>query len=306
MLTKWNHKIGCELTFMPQMKHLTSERDVDDLACLMADHVEKSIKANKIKVFRVQHDPQCVEIPTVVHTKWSTFKRDYFKISNLLKTEFNFGPSLEGFTGGGGHIHIEVPFNVQVAIQRDFAMRPYIAWAFNHYSDNLNAKNFYRDVNKVSVANKGKMSKFKNFPTHNNVYVYTKAPILFFLNYEVISDSKRFNHNSYYRHSDYLYSGNYAVSYNSSYKTMEFRFFNSAENWEMQEEHLAFVLSYVNWIKKRIANKDEFLVDYLKDIKLPWCKTEFKKLITTLELPWDRYKKYTEVIEERFLQQNLD
>lgn len=83
------------------------------------------------------------------------------------------------------------------------------------------------------------------------------------------------------------------------YKTVEWRAFDSAADWEIQASHIAFIQRYVALIKKlkyKIHPINEHDEDFLNQYKnVNRCVKEFKSFITeTLELPWKEYSWYVD------------
>jgi hypothetical protein len=90
------------------------------------------------------------------------------------------------------------------------------------------------------------------------------------------------------------------IAYRSYYSTVEFRMFDIAQTWEMQEEHVAFAQRFVDHAlnhpadKKTLLSKNEVEARDVQD-----HSENFEKLIRMLKLPWRRYRDYVEFIELR-------
>lgn len=90
------------------------------------------------------------------------------------------------------------------------------------------------------------------------------------------------------------------IAYRRCYETVEFRMFDIAQTWEMQEEHMAFAQSFVEHaIKNPVARRDLISSNEVNSRKVKDHNRNFENLIRMLKLPWRRYSRYVEIIELR-------
>lgn len=103
----------------------------------------------------------------------------------------------------------------------------------------------------------------------------------------------------------YLYTAEVAedgrrcpIAYRQFHTTVEFRMFDVAQTWEMQEEHMAFAQAFVEYA---MTHPQKTLL-YRDDINRRTFKehaANFEKLIRMLKLPWNRYEGYLDPMEYR-------
>ena len=102
-----------------------------------------------------------------------------------------------------------------------------------------------------------------------------------------------------YRHEYAEDSKSGPIAYRGCYGTVEFRLFDVAQTWEMQEEHMAFAQAFV---RHALKTPQKTLL-FKEDVQARTVKehvNNFRQLVKTLELPWERYKEYTDSIKYRF------
>lgn len=87
------------------------------------------------------------------------------------------------------------------------------------------------------------------------------------------------------------------ASMHQNYKTIEFRFFESAKSWREQWDHVVFVNKYIDLVERsedpgRKFNRYPYSREQLNKISQKQAIKSFKALLTKLELPYSRYEKY--------------
>lgn len=311
MLTEWNEgqTIGVELTWLhpdqermyarsPNGAESACEYDlISGIACLFRYRAHKK----KIPFYKIGTDDHCIEAPTPIAKNWRELEAFYIRANELAK-EFDLVPLLNNVSSGGGHVHVGVEDNLwQLAIARDMCNRPYISWAFLDPVDNITARwqgTFLLECGvsltsrTIKAAKEGKLIRKKD--RYYGYYVY-ENPALWLAPIDKIPVNNL---------KDLRLGTEVAVRKNCGH--LEFRCFAAANNWQEQEEHVAFVLAYVNWIKKELDAKRIAEVQVLKkrDLKAftyKRCVQEFKELIEKIGLPWERYEHYTtEYLAARF------
>lgn len=292
---KWNSKAGVEFTRVhatdgdhePYLcdkdgKHVwkddrrysyydyRTERDLLPTRVIPTSTVMESLNTQitntpelKNLIWNIGTDPHCVEIPSAPLKSWKLLKRFYDQVNALCAAE-NY-TSNGNAIGTGSHIHVEHKSNrrLQLKVIRDQYYRPYIAWAFSHPDDTMNAEPL----------------AYEDYP-----HFYNEEPSWFC--------------SSTMRLSDIPYG-----QVNIKDETLEFRVFDMTDNWEEQEEHMAYVQAYMNWIKSKEYHEPKPFKD--TSISLEDAIEGFKKHIKELGLPWSRYFKYTGYIEARFALNNV-
>ena len=93
-----------------------------------------------------------------------------------------------------------------------------------------------------------------------------------------------------------------ALEFRIGYSTVEFRAFDLAQTWGMQEEHMAFAQAFTRYALSEKSQGENPLImtrEQVGKLTLSQCLTGFEKLIHKLELPWSRYKWYQGNIRTR-------
>jgi len=269
-LTPWRYKAGVELTFQ---RKVNSVDQLDNWRedCKKLREIEKIIP--KRYTYRIGTDPDCIEIPTKILTSWPDAKESIQVILyGAKKTELiakNHGIS----TGGGGHVHLSgMDMLTKYAIVRDMQNRPYIPWFFADPDTTTQCHSIecrYCAVTRISWKN-------------------------------LVKDQDNIG-------LRFAYMKHYHTNIHHALGTIEFRFFDCFANYEQYEESLAFAQAYASWVAERVSKGEEFKVKIRNRTSLleqyndfDKCLKEFRKLIDTLGLPWERYQKYTANLEERF------
>jgi len=226
-------------------------------------------------MYRVGVDPDCIEIPTKILTSWSDAKRSIQAILDGAKKTKLIAKNQGLSTGGGGHVHLSgMNLLTKYAIVRDMQNRPYVPW-------------FFADPDTTQQCN-----------SINVNYCYS----LVGCRWEKIVKYVREGNAPFH-----LWMKNYHTNIHIALNTIEFRFFDCFMDYEQYEESLAFAQAYASWIAGRVNKGKKFEVKIKNRTSLlkqyndfDKCLKEFRKLITDIGLPWERYQKYTANLEERF------
>jgi hypothetical protein len=285
LIAPWKWNMGIELTFVP--KKFNARMEKDNLhkgwevaagkmrsAMVVAGFYsgrfsEESPSTTKDLVMEVARDPGCVETPTRVLTSWKDAKDVWQKIMKVADS-VDLAPRDTGGDAetGMGHIHASMNVRQAKAVMMETLHRPYLSWIFatpngSEYCGNLSL---------------GHIRLQKNDPN---------GPFL--------NDSK----------SCIMTWRSECGSWDSNHGNphLEWRAFDAAETWRMQEEHIAFLQAYYSWINKNPrawptgldCMDDDYAAAvrhiYAHDMEL--CIREFKDLIINkLKLPWNRYSWY--------------
>lgn len=270
MLAPWKTQIGIELTFLPKVVTKEMEEDLwhDNWDALTTQYRDLAKAADLPNSEQIYTDPGCVEYPSPIIKDWKTAKQ-WYQCATKIGQALDLAPFRENQASGMGHIHIggRTPTE-RGKLAEEIIRRPYLGWAFAG--------------------------------PYNQKYCYSVTHTLY-------SD----------RHSCYMqkclrairYGDNGATQFYSTIKgmpgfklralgTLEWRMFDAAADWEMQEEHIAFIQALVSWVDRTPTEK--MTLSEIKDIvnktkKLDFCIKEFKNFIVNeLKLPWHRYEWYVE------------
>jgi len=280
MLTPWKYKSGVELTFQRSFEEVSSFQRWSERQyfgrrnCLHADCLRMSRAVPKELVWSVTTDPDCVEVPTRILVSWSDAEQVINTILEHAKKKKLIAKNKGLSTGGGGHVHVSGMNDLtKCAVVRDMQNRPYVPW-------------FFADPDTTSQCNS----------------VHSEGFGLLSAGWKTIRNDPR----------DYIWNGKFTHVHIHTQGTLEFRFFDCFMEYERYEESLAFAQAYVKWIadslirNKRfnvlIKNRSGLLAHYNDYVR---CLEEFQKLIETIGLPWARYKRYIDNLDQRFEDINL-
>jgi len=316
---KFARKIGIELTFVTDTVFNELDRDPHHLGWKALTSAYKRIaelegmpNANSIYC-----DPGCVEYPSPIIKSWrqaaSWFEQatDIGKMLELTTTH----PDQES---GMGHIHVDCNIREAAIITADMIGRPYLTWIFatpmgSEYCKSMLSA-IISDRKQFGARSWQEFSDF-NYPLKDDTVIIINSKNKF-NHFNKKSVLKTIDHNGeiiykpldWYGNIDYnlLQTKFAATPWRSELGTIEMRFFDSAQDWKQQSEHIAFAQRYVYkllenskrytpapcvWEKTTNKHLKSQLNQYRNNIDL--CISDFKDLITkTLELPWDRYSKY--------------
>lgn len=92
------------------------------------------------------------------------------------------------------------------------------------------------------------------------------------------------------------------LAYRPEYGSVEFRLFDVAQTWEMQEEHMAFAQSFIRYAQKTVLPEKLPTRENIENTTVEKHTKNFEKLIKKLGLPWKRYDFYVHNIVTRFEQ----
>lgn len=239
--TPWKFQTGVELTWQPPnydqlSKIIISSNNLWDEDCTALDNhwytAVKDFKAiarqSKLPNYNETHSDcgHCIEYATPILRSWKDLDVIWHKATAVAK-KVGLRPSAEGATTGMGHIHVGgLSTAEKVRALRDISGRPYVSWALVHPSDDVNAvpmmlgvptKNDrpYLYVDGGGVRPWYKKSIGKN-PSESTFLPWRKC---------------------------------FIFRCDADYNTLEWRAFDSAENWGEQVAHMALVQRYFSMIR---------------------------------------------------------
>jgi len=226
-------------------------------------------------------DPCCMEFSSAPTQRWDQLKRFFTLSDTFLEREGCLRHS-DYICGPGGHIHVQLTPKQIFKVRRQLLNQPWVMMAFADPSD---------DQHPLENASHASF--------HRKAH---RAPF-----YPLYRPWRQ-------RHTERGWSNDKAgvpIAYRDfgEHSTAEFRLFDSAQTWTMQEEHMAFAQAFCEWAIYR--RKPDVLMS-AEDVSM-LTESEaiggFKDLIRTLGLPWSRYRDYAYInIRTRFAfkTRNLD
>jgi hypothetical protein len=295
--TPYGYSVGIELTMMPQILSGKGSSTDSRIAQNYANIMEKFLDAQSANSVYKMHsrdphqDQYCVECPSKPLKKWGEIKKFYDNYAKLM-LDIGLLPHSPKLSSGGGHIHIGgLKTSHIVNIMRDVQNKPWLMWTFNEPDDSTSANSFTEDLAEVGDKLKNAAKTLNADPTlfASEITTVGSVALLFYGNPEFAS-------------TDWLPDDKgKALRYVSTYRTLEFRFFEAPANWEEQEAQLRFVHAYVGYIDKQYKGKQVELVittnGELTALKRQECEIAFRALLDTLDLPHAPY--------ERMIKENL-
>lgn len=297
LLKNWIRQAGVELTRITPWAHLDEESAPDDikeaaqrqsrwswdrdeyirdewLKPLQRRHIDeietKGIpfyQAFRDVVLRVGFDPCCVEIPSTKLDNWSKLDRFFHAVDNF-GDDNNLLRFSELICGTGGHIHVSVRDIAEAChIKRIALNHPELLWAFAHPDDTQH----YTDHQTADNAKKQPYENDWGDMVNESLY-----------NGDTIEDDKSF-----------------AISWREDYKTVEFRMFDVAQTWEMQEEHMAFAQAFMKYALSMPRPKKLMTIEDVQALTVEQHMKAFERTIRRVGLPWKRYMDYVDNIKLR-------
>lgn len=296
------YKVGIEFTMMPPVCSGAkgNDRFDVDIAGNYASILELVLNRRRFKVHECGRDGRAVECPTIVLTTWSEVKKAYDVIMGTM-TDIGLVPSVEGSIGGGNHMHIgPMPTRTMVNLFRDVQNRPWLAWVFNEPDDNVTSKSFTESLEEIPA----KLRDQAILLAKNGI-----DPALFMESENISTEGK--NALTFYADVDKFNpkwlpdDKGHALRYDSSQKTLEFRFFETPINWAECEAQLMFVEAYIRWIEKTYASSSpQVVVENAEDMVSfteEKARAEFTAFIAEIGLPIERYQSWlTDNLPVRF------
>jgi hypothetical protein len=240
----------------------------------VASAEEFFLSAYPTLINHVGTDPCCHEISSKPLKSWTKL-RAFFDITDQFLDSMGDLRSSDVIAGTAGHIHVEVKHLGEAMIVRQhFLNNPWVMMAFTDPRDD-----------QPFLENESR----KHFKSRTNIPVLQLPQWFYEENIE------------YFKTPEYLNYRWGPAPFRQKYSTVEFRCFDIAQTWEMQEEHMAFAQAFTEYAIKQgrptsFLSREDVLTLSVND-----CKKGFEKLIVTLGLPWHRYAAYArENIETRF------
>lgn len=225
-------------------------------------------------IHEVGYDPCCIEISSEPLMTWKelnsffTLVDDYFCEPLFLKQN-------DYVCGTGGHIHVSINDKFEAyKVIRAVMQHPEVMFAFTNPSDDQHPLcNLYENVAK-----------------QDQHYIQTAI------------DEDRWYRINYYNKNRANDEKCGPVAFRGNYGTVEFRLLDVAQNWEMQEEHMAFVQQFMRYaLSDPFENKSIPYREEIESRSVDDHVNNFLKLIKKIGLPLSRYREYyPDMIELRF------
>lgn len=286
---RWISPVGIELTWIPKVA--ATKR-----AFNRAGEANLAVKNKYYQRFlgflrgaghydiaaRIRTDPgYTIELPTPIFKNKKAARR-FWDIVEPLAQEEGLIKESELIVTGAGHLNVNAKDAMHTwKLLRDFAARPYIAWAFNDLADDEYAVNYFTkhcDDFAKEVLDK------------QNIDV---VPML------DCTPRSKVPRKIHYGTAKYC-----ALHIRGEYNHwLEFRPFSAARTWAEQEAHLDFIQAYMQWVDKNpIIEKMPFMSKkgMQEAFTADTAAAAFKQLIADLGLKWKRYAEYEDVLRHRF------
>lgn len=222
---------------------------------------------------------------------------------------------------GGGHIHIDIPTqsDLDMGVRAAFstklisfmAANPYVAWVFNEWSDDENAKRLGRfELQQLNSLIQNKLNMNTSWLIENKDrltldYIVAEQCELVDSKWRCIS-FRTLSSIRYIMRSE----AKLRCSKNrpNPIKTVEYRFFDAPKTVEIAGEHLGFASNFTTFVSELSASemstwfvdhKGDKIADDKKALYKHYCK-RFEQLVVTLGLDPKVYNKYLSNMKDRF------
>ena len=293
---KLAHKIGIELTMIPELIQSGSGRFDNNVASRTAQVVEYAMRARDIKFQNDPHSDGCaVEVPSKPMQVWGEIRKWYEQTYEVMVAAGCI-PHHTKITSGGGHIHVGgLDASTIQNLFRDIQNRPYLNWVFNEADDSMTANNFASSLDSIPPKLKEAAKTVTYDPSifcDDELSTDAQLALTFFGG---VTASKEW----------FPGSKGYALRYSDGYGTLEFRIFEAPSNWGEQEAHIRFVEAYISWVEKEFKNTRPVVTVQTKtDVSKftrEQCEKEFRAFLITLGLPAAPYERLiAENLKQRF------
>jgi len=218
-------------------------------------------------------DPCCMEFSSAPTKRWDQLKR-FFTLSDAFLEREGCLRHSDYICGPGGHIHVQLTPKQIFKVRRQLLNQPWVMMAFADPSD---------DQHPLENASHASFHR----KAHRTPYYPLYRPWR-------------------QRHTEYSWRNDKAgvpIAYRDLgfHSTAEFRLFDSAQTWAMQEEHMAFAQAFCEWAIYRRKPDALMSSEDVSALTEAEAIAGFKDLIRTLGLPWSRYRDYAYInIRTRF------
>lgn len=282
MKPSWNTDIGIELTFLPKRVTKEMERNNWDERWdeLTQEYRKLAVSCDMPRAEKIYQDPGCVEYPSPILQNWKTAEK-WYEAATSLGRMLDLEPFQENQASGMGHIHMGIPRHLRGEIVHGIIERPYLTWAF--------AGPYNHDYCFTPMLHIIDALKIDRLTHHYHIdYCIQRAETRLARMFTGADESTHVSHR-------YMP----ALRVQSDNPTLEWRAFDAAADWEMQEEHIMFTQAMVIFFKNnkqsQLNMSDLFNSHMTHTNNFELCAEKFEKFITKdLKLDWGRYSWYVD------------
>lgn len=267
--------------------------------------IERDFLRKNQKV-RVRQDHGVVEINSPPFSNLKEAEVFFNQMEDIVK-RYPFVTKVPGVMGGGGHIHVRPPLDLNKVKQktklyaklaRYFTLHPYIAWMFNEWADHKTAKNFNHilwDTKTFHLgrffALSGESGRIKFDPEGPNRYDMIRKEI-FPDSFNMCTGSKE----------AVLRVDTPEYSFCRKPTTFEFRSFDAKETFKDVKDHVVFLnalIAYVDGLKNVPVSPYNTPAKFLNLGKGSAAIDGFRGVIKELNLSQRVYERFYENFEMR-------
>lgn len=283
----FKNPIGIELTFLPMNPKPIHHKNFNWFMAhepgswtSLTQALKTAAKARNVPGYRkIYTDPGCVEFPSPILKSWPEAKEWYGQALAAAEV-VSLTPYEESQEGGCGHIHMgSLSKHEKSQVYVEAYKRPWLSWAFA----SPNVSKYCRSIAAMIIE------AMNDRHSGGSYYTYTSH-----------GGFERFGNRKFSNVDSYIHATltvKYGLLSNRT-KTLEWRAFDSASDWDEQASMIAFYHRFVAYSKAandgKFSSLDKALTPHKvkqmfhKDIKA--CVKDFKKLISQLELSWADYE----------------
>lgn len=323
----FDRRAGIELTFVTKEVVPAMDRNPyhKNWGALAEMYKRKAENRGMVAIDQIMADPGCVEYPSPILSSWEETQR-WWKLAIQVGKELDLVTYHEDQYGGMGHIHIEMTQVEAAMMTADALCRPYLSWVLA----TPHGTKFCKSVIGAYLSKVNHTSSWREtLPASMELRYPLAGDEVLEVPVKIDADRNRYNLYTFYQTYDsdgnmFAYKWDESETnrfqmtqdrfslcpYNYTYGTLEWRAFDAAHDWSMQEGQMAFIQRYAAKVlsgayppapfTKNLSRAErekvlrEFRGYYAKDIDR--CIRDFKDLIVRgLELPWKRYKFYVDM-----------
>lgn len=215
-------------------------------------------------------DPCCIEVSSQPLNHWRDLHA-FFKLADTYLDESGLKRHSDVIAGTGGHVNLGLTPEEIFHTQQLLLNHPWVMMAFADPRDDQHP-----------LENRSNMDERQNVPGMN------LTPPLY----------RRFSARCSHDYvEDWISLKNrHPIAYRDDPCRAEFRFFDIAQTWGMQEEHVAFAQAFAHYASMHPVRSLKRLMsqEAVVGLTLEECLQGFQRTVHMLGLPWSRYRWYAE------------
>lgn len=241
-------------------------------------------------------DPECMEFASAPMASWNDFREFFTQSDHFLNAEGCLRHS-DYIAGTGGHIHLETTLKESYKTRRMLLNHPWAVYAFaDPRSEKIGIENVPRAAMRHAAIYRSFREGLRMTEGGDDVIgCLDGSSEGGALDLQLVG--------KYHRHAIATRADKarptaarmdvgQAHWKPSSRMTTEWRLFDIAQTWAMQEEHMAFAQRFTEYAAIHDTIRKVMTTEDVSALSPEDMVAGFRRLIETLELPWRRYQWY--------------